>query len=72
MRSRQTNWTRPGEYDRLDAACDLALGAGDPSYRTIKGILQAGYERPKPEGNGAADVPAFLHGPQGIFEELSS
>lgn len=58
--------------ERLDAACNLALGAGDPSYRTIKGILQAGYERPAPDGNGAANVPAFLHGPQGIFEELGS
>ncbi len=33
---------RPG---RLEAACAKAITAGDPSYRTIKGILAAGTER---------------------------
>ena len=30
---------------RLEAACARALAAGDPSYRTVKGILAAGTER---------------------------
>ena len=29
---------------RLEAACARALEAGDPSYRTVKGILAAGTE----------------------------
>jgi len=49
---------------RLEAACARALEAGDPSYRTVKGILAAGTEHdgvqlPLP---GVA-VPAWLHGP---------
>ena len=49
---------------RLEAACDKAIVAGDPSYRTIKGILAAGTERddiPAAAGDGGAA--AFLHGP---------
>jgi len=57
-------------HQRLDAACQLAAGAGDPSYRTIKGVLQSGYEGPEEPTNRAADVPAFLHGPQALFEEV--
>ena len=30
---------------RLEAACAKAIAAGDPSYRTVKGILAAGAER---------------------------
>jgi hypothetical protein len=49
---------------RLDAACAKAITAGDPSYRTIKGILAAGAERgqlPAVAGDGGAA--AFLRGP---------
>jgi hypothetical protein len=50
---------------RLEAACAKAIAAGDPSYRTIKGILAAGTERDDsaavPAGDGGAG--AFLHGP---------
>ena len=49
---------------RLEAACAKALAAGDPSYRTIKGILAAGAERealPAAAGDGGAA--AFLRGP---------
>ena len=49
--------------DRLDAACGRAKAFGDPSYRTIKGILEKGLERqlafppaPRPLGG------AYLHG----------
>jgi len=49
---------------RLEAACARALEAGDPSYRTVKGVLAAGTEHdtiqlPLP---GVA-VPAWLRGP---------
>ncbi len=49
---------------RLEAACAKALAAGDPAYRTVKGILAAGTERdqlPGTAGDGAAA--AFLRGP---------
>jgi transposase len=49
---------------RLEAACARATAAGDPSYRTIKGILAAGTERETAgpaSGDGGAG--AFLHGP---------
>jgi hypothetical protein len=52
---------------RLEAACAKALTVGDPSYRTIKGILIAGTETdPEPE-TGDAGAAAFLHGPEGLF-----
>ena len=56
---------------RLEAACARAIAVGDPSYRTIKGILIAGTETPAADPartSRAADVPAFLHGPTALFE----
>lgn len=53
---------------RLEAACRKALEAGDPSYRTIKGILALGIEDEtltRPTGDGGAA--AFLHGPEQLF-----
>ena len=42
---------------RLEAACAKAAAAGDPSYRTVKGILAAGTEAvaraPRPPGTAA-------------------
>src|ERR1700712_1731733 len=60
---------RPGVGDaRLEAACDRAMTVGDPSYRTIKGILAAGTETPPTTTDqAAADVPAFLRGPDELF-----
>lgn len=53
--------------DRLEAACARAIEVGDPSYRTVKGILAAGTETQDPfAGTGAGDIsaiPAFLRGP---------
>ena len=52
------------KYDpaRLEAACAKAITAGDPSYRTIKGILAAGTDRDTLAGRGRgrrrAGVPA--------------
>jgi hypothetical protein len=50
---------------RLEAACARAIAAGDPSYRTIKGILAAGADRGLPAAAAAGDggAGAFLHGP---------
>src|ERR1035437_4913358 len=56
---------------RLEAACARAIEVGDPSYRTIKGILVAGTETttaPNGSAGWGAGVPAFLHGPRALFE----
>lgn len=57
---------------RLEAACARAITVGDPSYRTVKGILVAGTETdPEPETSGDAGAAAFLHGPQGLFGSVA-
>jgi Integrase core domain len=49
---------------RLEAACATAITAGDPSYRTIKGILAAGTETGPPSASaGDGGAAAFLRGP---------
>jgi transposase len=49
---------------RLEAACAKAVAAGDPSYRTVRGILAAGTERDQlPAAAGDGGAPAFLRGP---------
>lgn len=54
---------RHGEA-RLEAACRKALGVGDPSYRTVKGILKAGTEHEDVQDQLlGVDVPAYLRGP---------
>jgi hypothetical protein len=56
---------------RLELACAKATTAGDPSYRTVKGILAAGVETdppPAPAGDGGAG--AHLHGPAALFGPL--
>jgi len=57
---------------RLDAACALALEAGDPSYRTVKGILAAGRERLEAEPDLTPTAPAHLHGPDTLFAHLEA
>ena len=49
---------------RLEAACAKAITAGDPSYRTVKGILAAGTDRGQPAAAATGDggAGAFLHG----------
>jgi transposase len=50
--------------DRLEAACQRAVEAGDPSYQTVKGILAAGTEHtPIQPRLLAVDAPAWLRGP---------
>lgn len=49
---------------RLEAACRRALSAGDPSYKTVKGILAAGTENDDVQARlPGIDVPAWLRGP---------
>jgi Integrase core domain len=59
------------EGARLEAACARAIEAGDPSYKTIRGILAAGTETlplAAPAGDGGAG--AFLRGPGQIFANV--
>jgi hypothetical protein len=51
--------------ERTEAACARALEVGDPSYRTIKGILAAGLEA-SPSPREAADS-GMLHGQAALF-----
>jgi transposase len=53
---------------RLDAACARALAVGDPSYRTVKGILVAGTETDDPPPAKAPSASAHLHGPARLFD----
>jgi transposase len=56
--------------DRLEAACRRALEVGDASYRTVKGILDAGTENDsfQPPLPGIA-VPAWLRGPAAFADQ---
>ena len=55
---------------RLEAACAVATAAGDPSYRTIKGVLAAGTEtRPATRPTGDGGAAAHLHGPRSLFAD---
>jgi hypothetical protein len=59
-----------GKHDaaRLEKACARAIEVGDPTYRTVKGILAAGTEAdPAPEPTGDAGAAAHLHGPSQLF-----
>ncbi|BCB73693.1 hypothetical protein GCM10022251_82680 [Phytohabitans flavus] len=56
---------------RLEAACTKAIAAGDPSYRTVKGILVAGAETdPPPPSAGDGGAAAHLHGPSQLFANV--
>jgi hypothetical protein len=52
---------------RVDAACRRAIQVGDPTYRTIKGILTAGTEHDGEAEPATTQAPAHLHGPQRLF-----
>jgi transposase len=56
---------------RLDAACRRAIEVGDPTYRTVKGILAAGTEHEGVPEPAAPEVPAHLHGPLTLFDHLT-
>jgi transposase len=57
---------------RLDAACARALLVGDPSYRTVKGILIAGTECDGLAPAAVPIAPAHLHGPAVLFGDQVS
>ncbi|MGW7467044.1 hypothetical protein ACWGJT_20685 [Streptomyces xantholiticus] len=52
---------------RLEAACRKPVAVGDPSHRTVRGILVAGTETDPEPKTGDAGASAFLHGPEGLF-----
>lgn len=57
------------EPDRLDAACRRALEVGDPTLRTVRGILQSGTEHDTVLVlDKIPDAPAHLHGPERLFD----
>lgn len=56
--------------ERLNAACALALSVGDPSYRTVAGILKRGREQSVQEEELVPLAPAHLHGPDTLFAHL--
>jgi hypothetical protein len=60
--------------ERLDAACARALQVGDPSYRTVKGILVVGAETVPAQDisahSASVATPAHLHGPNTLFAHL--
>jgi hypothetical protein len=61
--------------ERLDAACRRALEAGDPAYRTVRGILAVGADKHshgETAGAASAATPAHLHGPGELFAHLDA
>lgn len=62
-------WREQVGDDRLEAACQRALHFGDPSYKTVKGILQQGLESaPDPEpGAEAPPAKAFVRNAVDLF-----
>ncbi|MGH9046473.1 MAG: IS21 family transposase [Acidimicrobiales bacterium] len=56
---------------RTNAACRRALDVGDPSYRTIKGILVAGTEDEGMATTPQLVPPAHLHGVENLFSHLA-
>jgi hypothetical protein len=56
---------------RLEKACARAIEVGDPTYRTVKGILAAGTEAdPPPPSTGDGGAAAHLHGPSQLFANV--
>ena len=73
LRSAQGVIGLAGKHDtaRLEAACARAIDAGDPSYKTVRGILAAGTEAHDPAAPaGAGRSGAFLRGPGQIFADV--
>jgi hypothetical protein len=57
--------------DRLNAACARANTFGDPSYRTIKNILEKGLDRELSIAISEAATGAFLRGPSELLLPLA-
>lgn len=56
--------------ERLNAACRRAIEVGDPSYRTVKGILAAGTETLTATEASLPAAPAHLHGQDALFDRI--
>jgi hypothetical protein len=73
LRAAQGVLGQAGKYteQRLEAACAKAIAVGDPSYRTVKGILVAGVEtEPVAPSAGDGGAAAHLHGPSRLFANV--
>jgi hypothetical protein len=57
--------------DRLDAACARANAFSDPSYRTVKNILEKGLDRELSVAISEATAGAFLRGPSELLLPLA-
>lgn len=57
---------------RLNAACERALNFGDPSYRTIKNILESGRDKLVALQTHRVQTGAYLRGPAELVEPLVS
>jgi transposase len=54
--------------ERLERACARALAAGDGRYRTVRGILERGFDQLEPEAEPAGSASgAFLRGPAALL-----
>ncbi len=53
---------------RLNAACRRAIEVGDPTYRTVKGILAAGTDTDTTSNPEPPVAPAHLHGARRLFD----
>jgi hypothetical protein len=57
---------------RLEAACARAIAVGDPSYRTVKGILAAGTELDGTTELAPPQAAAHLRGPEAFDTDTTS
>ncbi len=57
---------------RLNAACLRALNFGDPTYRTIKNILESGRDKLLALQTHRIEAEAYLRGPEELLEFLTS
>jgi len=58
--------------ERLEAACARANAFGDPTYRTVKTILERGLDKEPLLFEPARPAGAFLHGPEELFCSIKS
>jgi len=58
--------------DRLEQACARANAFGDPSYRTVKTILERGLDRKPPLFEPVRVAGAFLRGPEELCGSIES
>jgi hypothetical protein len=56
--------------ERLELGCTRANAFGDPTYRTVKTILERGLDKEPVSFEPATTAGAFLHGPDGLFTEI--